>query len=90
MKKELLKKEFAKLKPTKSFWGISSVILLFIIPDVISFIWGSEIKEFFDLKAQNSMISQEQYLYTKLGELLGEGSWLNIAIGVAILIWAFF
>jgi len=90
MRKELLKKEFSKLKPTKSFWGISSVILLFIVPDIISFIWGDEIKLFFDAKAESSMISQEQYLYSKMGEILSEGSWLNITIGLAILIWAFF
>ena len=90
MHKQLLKESLEKIKPVKSFWGISSVILLFIVPDVISFIWGSEIKEFFDLKAQNTMMSQEQYLYSKLGELLSEGSWLNIGIGLAFLVWAFF
>jgi hypothetical protein len=89
-RKEILKREFLKLKPTKSFWGIGSVILLFIIPDIISFIWGTEIKEFFDERALNSFMSQEQYLYSKLGEILSEGSWINILIGVAILIWAFF
>jgi hypothetical protein len=90
MDKQLLKESFLKIKPTKTFWGIGSVILFFIVPDVISFIWGDEIKSFFDAKAAGTFMSQEKYICTKFGELLSEGSWLNIAIGIAILVWAFF
>ena len=90
MDKQLLKESLLKIKPTKTFWGIGSVILFFIVPDVISFIWGDEIKSFFDTKAEMSFMSQEKYIYTKFGELLSEGSWLNILIGFAILLWAFF
>jgi preprotein translocase subunit SecY len=79
-----------KLKPTKTFWGIGSVILLFIAPEIVAFIWGDEIKSFVELQLQNPMPLQEEYTYKLIGELFGEVSWLNLIVGVAILLWAFF
>jgi hypothetical protein len=90
MKKELLKKEFYKLKPTKSFWGITSVILLFIVPEIIAFVWGTDIKAYTDTMREAPLEFEQDYAYKLLGELMEEGSWINLLIGVAILIWAFF
>ena len=90
MKRQLLIETLKKVKPTKSFWGIFSVIMIFITPEIIAFIWGADIKSFTDAKVSTPLPLEEELLYKALGELLGEGSWLNLIIGIAILIWAFF
>ena len=90
MDKKLLIETVQKLKPTKSFWGIFSVIMIFITPEIVAFVWGTDIKSFTDAKVATPLPLEEEYAYKLLGELLGEGSWLNLIIGIAILIWAFF
>ncbi len=90
MDKKLLKESLAKIKPTKSFWGILSVILIFITPEIVAFVWGTDIKSFTDAKVATPLPLEEEYAYKAIGELLGEGSWINLLIGIAILVWAFF
>ena len=90
MKKKILKESLKSIKPTKSFWGISSAILIFIVPEIIAFIWGTEISNFVEFKLTTPLTLEEEYAYKGLKEILGEGSWINLLIGIAILIWAFF
>jgi len=34
------KKALTSLKPERSLWGFAGVILFFIVPEIIAFIWG--------------------------------------------------
>jgi hypothetical protein len=90
MQKKILEESLKQIKPTKSFWGISSVIFVFILPEIVAFIWGGDITAFADAKLALPIELEEEYMYKGLKMLLGEGSWLNLIIGVVILIWAFF
>ena len=85
------KKALIALKPEKSIWGFLGIILFLIVPEIIAFIWGIEITEF--AKAQlplNSSFLEKQY-YDLLVVLFEDGgSWLNLGIGAALLIWFFF
>ncbi len=90
MKKQILKESLKQLKPTKSLWGISSVILIFIVPEIVAFVWGTDIAHFVDTKLLQPMPLEEEYMYKGLKMLFSEGSWLNLIMGIVILIWAFF
>ena len=84
-------KALTSLKPEKSVWGFGGIVLFLIVPEIIAFIWGIEITEF--AKAQlplNSSFLEKQY-YDLLVVLFEDGgSWLNLGIGAALLIWFFF
>jgi len=90
MKKKILAETTKQLKPTKSFWGISSVILIFIVPEIVAFIWGGDITEFANTQLLTPLPLEEEYMYKGLKFLFAEGSWFNLIMGLAILIWAFF
>ena len=85
------KKALTSLKPEKSVWGFLGLILFLIVPEVIAFIWGIEITAF--AKAQlllNPSLLEKQY-YDMLVLLFEDGgSWFNLGIGAALLIWFFF
>ena len=78
------------LKPQKSIWGFLSVVLLFIAPEIVAFIYGDEIKKFFELKLQSNPPYLESYLYENMIDLFSQGSWINLLIGFGFLIWLFF
>lgn len=85
------KQALTSMKPEKNFWGISGVILFFIAPEIIAYIWGTDITQY----AQNQLQNPQDFLGTKYYELLvmlfEEGmSYLNLAIGIVLLIWLFF
>lgn len=84
-------KTLVSLKPEKSVWGFLGIVLFLIVPEIIAFIWGVEITAF--AKAQTLLTPsffEEQY-YNLLLMLFEEGgSWLNLAIAAALLIWFFF
>lgn len=85
------KQALASMKPEKNFWGISGVILFFIVPEIIAFIWGVDITNY----AKNELLTPHDFLETQYYELLvmlfEEGmSYFNLAIGIAILVWLFF
>lgn len=85
------KKTLTSLKPEKSVWGFLGIVLFLIVPEIIAFIWGTEITAF--AKAQTLLTSSffEKRYYDVLLMLFEEGgSWLNLAIGAALLIWFFF
>jgi len=39
------KKSAQSLKPDLSIWGVLGVVLFFIVPEIIGFIWGEEIAD---------------------------------------------
>jgi len=85
------KKALQSMKPEKNFWGIGGVILFFIIPEIVSYMWGADITVY----AKNELLSAPDFLEEKYYELLvmlfEEGiSYLNLAIGIAFLVWLFF
>lgn len=85
------KEAVQSLKPEKSVWGILGVIVFFIVPEIIAFIWGGEITSYAReaLPLADSLV-EEQY-FNLLVMLFEEGgSWINLAIGIALLIWLFF
>jgi hypothetical protein len=84
-------KALQSMKPEKNFWGISGVVLFFFVPEIIAYIWGADITQF----AKNELLMPHDFLEIKYYEMLvmlfEEGmSYLNLAIGVALLVWLFF
>jgi CDP-diglyceride synthetase len=78
------------LKPQKSIWGFLGVVLFFIVPEIIAFIYGTDITAYANeaLTHQNGYI--EDLYYKALVELFENGgSWLNLAIGLALIVWLF-
>lgn len=85
------KKALESMKPEKNLWGIGGVILFFIVPEFIAYIWGADITAY----AKNELLSAsgflEQNYYELLVMLFEDGmSYLNLAIGIALLLWLFF
>lgn len=90
-KNPIAKKALLSMKPDKSFWGFLGIVFFFIVPEIIAFIWGVNITAY--AKAQLPLATffvDEQY-YKLLIMLFEEGgSWVNIGIGIVLLIWLFF
>ncbi|MGE4397478.1 MAG: hypothetical protein AB7D34_08575 [Sulfurimonas sp.] len=85
------KKALESMKPEKNLWGIGGVILFFLVPEFIAYIWGADITAY----AKNELLSAsgflEQNYYELLVMLFEDGmSYLNLAIGIALLLWLFF
>jgi hypothetical protein len=84
-------KALQSMKPQKNLWGISGVVLFFIVPEIIAYICGVDITEF----AKNELLLPHDFLEKQYFELLvmlfEEGmSFLNLSIGLALLVWLFF
>lgn len=84
-------KALLSLKPEKSLWGAAGVVLFFIVPEIIAFIWGDEITVF----AKEALLANpsgiKHYWYEFLVMLFESGgSWINLLLGIALLIWLFF
>ena len=90
-KNPITKKALLSIKPDKSLWGFLGIVFFFIVPEIIAFIWGVNITAY--AKAQlplATFLIDEQY-YKLLIMLCEEGgSWVNIGIGIVLLIWLFF
>lgn len=79
------------LKPAKTVWGFVGVILFFIVPEIVAFIWGSDITAYAKEEVLSAASAVEQKYYELLIMLFeGGGSWINLAIGCALLAWLFF
>ncbi|PHM17316.1 MAG: hypothetical protein CJD30_07360 [Sulfuricurvum sp. PD_MW2] len=85
------KKALVSLKPEKSLWGFFGVILFFIVPEIIAFIWGAQITAYAKETLLHASSSLEKS-YCDLLVMLFEdgGSWFNLVLGTALLIWLFF
>jgi hypothetical protein len=86
-----VKEAITSMKPQRTIWGFLGVVLFFILPEIVAFIWGEEITAY-----ANAMLLQSDSetleLYYKALVMLFEdgGSWINLLIGVAFLVWLFF
>lgn len=79
------------MKPEKSIWGFLGIVLFLIVPEIVAFIWGIEITEYAKAHKLFAESMAEQQYYNLLILLFEEGgSWFNLAIGAAFLIWFFF
>jgi len=85
------KQMLSSLKSAKTLWGALGVILFFILPEIIAFIWGTDITHFAHMQMELSHTGLEQTLNEMLVMLFQNGgSWLNLGIGLALLVWLFF
>lgn len=81
----------AQMKPHKSVWGFLGVVLFFIVPEIVAFVWGADITD--HAHAQLLLVPAEPLAswYASLIWLFEDGgSWINLVIGFALLIWLFF
>ena len=84
-------KALISLKPEKSVWGFLGIVLFLIVPEIIAFIWGVEITVFAKANLLLGPSFIEKQYYDLLVMLFEEGgSWTNLAIGAALLVWFFF
>jgi len=84
----VLKESAKSIKPEPNLWGFIGVFLFFILPEIVGFIWGKEITAFAHQKA----ITEGEFIVRKFYWLLEKlfedgGSWFNLSIGIAIIIW---
>lgn len=79
------------MKPDKSIWGFVGVVLFFIAPEVIAFIYGVEITHYAKEGLSIASSAVERQYYNLLVMLFEDGgSWINLIIGFTLLIWLFF
>ena len=85
------RKAFLSMKPEKSLWGFFGIVLFFIAPEIIAFVWGNEITAYAKTQLPAAASFAERQYYELLVMLFEEGgSWFNLAVGAALLIWFFF
>ncbi|MBD3808096.1 MAG: hypothetical protein IE880_05195 [Epsilonproteobacteria bacterium] len=78
------------MKPEKSIWGFLGIVLFLIVPEIVAFIWGIEIATYAQVhKAVADSMAEEQYYNLLILVFAEGGSWFNLAIGAAFLIWFF-
>lgn len=85
------KKALLSMKPERNFWGISGVVLFLIAPEIVAYIWGADITSY----ANKELLLTHSFVDTKYYEMLvmlfEDGmSYINLLIGIALLIWLFF
>ena len=85
------KQALIAMKPEKSVWGFLGIVLFLIVPEIIAFIYGVEITAYAKNALTLSPEWYEKYYFDFLVMLFEEGgSWFNLAIATALLIWFFF
>jgi len=85
------RKALHSLKPEKSIWGILGVLVFIILPEVIGFIWGSELTEYAKNSLATALFLMERIYFKSLIWLFEDGgSWINLSLGVGLLVWLFF
>jgi len=79
------------MKPEKSVWGFLGIVLFLIVPEIIAFIYGVEITAYAKNALTLSPAWYEKYYFDFLVMMFeGGGSWVNLAIATALLVWFFF
>ena len=90
-KNPAVKKAVMSMKPARNIWGISGVIFFFILPEIIAFVWGEQITAYAREQLAYNLDMAEHYYYEGLVMLFEDGmSWINLLIGIALLVWLFF
>lgn len=81
----------AQMKPKKTVWGFLGVVLFFIAPEIVAFVWGADITAYAHVQLLLGPVEPLASWYTSLIWIFEDGgSWINLAIGIALLIWLFF
>jgi len=89
-KNPVLQKSAQSLKPDRSIWGVLGVVFFFIVPEIVGFIWGGEITAWAHAQGLSEPTEIGQKLYWVLEKLFEDGgSWINLSIGVLLLVWLF-
>jgi len=80
-----------ELKPKKTVWGFLGVVLLFFVPEVINFLYASEIKSWMVEVAPlyYSPEWSERIIWVTEKSFDGELSFLNIGLGFIFLWWLY-
>ena len=77
------------MKPERSIWGFLGVVVFFIVPEIIAFIYGEQITAY----AQNELTLSSGVMsiyYDGLIMLFEDGgSWFGIVFGLLLLVWLF-
>jgi hypothetical protein len=85
------KQALQSMKPEKSVWGFLGIVFFLIAPEIIAFIYGTPITAYAKEALNHAPVWYEKYYFDFLVMMFGEGgSWFNLAIGAALLIWFFF
>ena len=84
-----LKEAVSNMKPKKNFWGISGIIFFFFVPELVTYIWQTELTDWAHLHSITESESSMQWLFTQLEEMFRAGvSWFNLVLGSLFLWWA--
>ena len=84
----VLRQSAQSLKPSQSIWGVLGVLFFFILPELISFVWGPEITDWAHAHTVTEATGRGYWIYWALEQLFEDGvSWLNLSIGIALLGW---
>lgn len=85
------KKALLSMKPERSLWGFFGIVLFLIVPEIIAFIWGSDITAYAKKEVVVASFVLDQQYYKLLVMLFEDGgSWVNLGIGFGLLVWLFF
>lgn len=84
-------KAFISMKPKKTLWSFFGIILFFIVPEIIAFIWGTDITAYANRELLLATTLLDRQYYELLVMLFKDGgSWFNLTFGTILLIWLFF
>jgi hypothetical protein len=85
------RRALTSLKPSKTVWGFLGIVLFFIAPEVVAFIWGEAIAAHASEQLPLASSTALSYYYEGLAMLFENGvSWVNLLVGIALLVWFFF
>ena len=86
----ITRQSMQQLKPKKSFWSLLGVAVFFILPEIVAMIWGEDIRAYTQHHLMQPLSLDQEYKYKAIEMLFTEPSFINLAIGVALLVWAFY
>ncbi|MEA2111580.1 MAG: hypothetical protein U9P71_05980 [Campylobacterota bacterium] len=91
VKSPKVREAITQMKPNRTIWGFLGVVLFFIVPEIVGFVWGNEIAQYANKALQNNPSASMEAYFKALVMLFEDGgSWINLLIGVALLVWLFF
>jgi len=83
-----LKKVADSIRPQRTIWGIIGTVVFFFIPEIVVYIWQSELVNWAHSRSITEPIALSRMLYVQLEEMFASGvSWVNIGIGIVLLVW---
>ncbi len=83
-----LKQAIDTLRPKRTLWGLLGVVLFFFLPELITYIWQPELIAWTHHHAITEPLAMPRMLYGELETMFADGvSWLNIGMGVLLLVW---